>query len=168
MLKLIKRPVKQLTHPFFKGFPPQFKKLTLRNSFLAEVPAGQVVFRDGERADSFYLILKGHVNLMAQEQDVRLDLESRAGVLQVVGPGEVLGWSWAIYPYRWRFDAVAIGPVKMIAVNGSFLRKKMERNRLFCCEIYKRLVPIMNQRLIAARMKMLMFGGKPFQTAEGG
>lgn len=168
MLKMVKRPVKKLTHPFFKGFPLPLKKLMLQNSFLARVPAGQVVFRDGEKADSFYLILKGHVNLMAEEQDVRFDFESKAGVLQKVGPNEVLGWSWAIYPYRWRFDAVTIEPLEMLVVNGSFLRKKMEQNLVFGYEIYKRLVPIMNQRLIASRMKMLMFGGKPFQAAEGG
>lgn len=168
MLKIMKKPVKKITHPFFKAFPAQHKKLTLENSFLAQVPKGEAIFRDGGKADSFYLILKGKVNLMAEEQDVRFDRESTSGVLQTLGSGDVVGWSWAIYPYRWRFDALAAEPVEMLVVNGAFLRKKMEKDPVFGYEIYKRLVPIMNQRLIASRMKMLMFGGKPFHAAEGG
>lgn len=168
MLKVLKKPLKKITHPFFKKFPEKFKKITLQNSFLAQVAKGQAIFQDGEKADSFYLILKGKVNLLAEEQDVRFDSESKRGVLQTLGPNELVGWSWAIYPYRWRFDAVAKEAVEVMVVNGAFLRKEMEKNPVFGYEIYKRLVPVMNQRLIAARMKMQMFGGKPFQTAEGG
>ncbi len=167
-MKILKKPLKKITHPFFKKFPEKFKKFMLKNSFLAQVPKGWVIFRDGEKADSFYLILKGKVNLMAEEQDIRFDTESKRGVLQTLGPDEIAGWSWIIYPYRWRFDAVAKEPVEMMVINGAFLRKQMEKNPAFGYEIYKRLVPVMNHRLIAARMKMLMFGGKPFQTAEGG
>lgn len=140
----------------------------MKNSFLTEIPKGQVIFQDGEKADCFYLLLKGKVNLLAEEQDVRFDHEPKRGVLQTLGLNDVVGWSWAIFPYRWRFDAVAKEPVEMMVVNGAFLRKQMEKDPKFGYEIYKRLVPVMNQRLIASRMKMLMFGGKLFQTAEGG
>ncbi len=160
--------VKKITHPFFKGIPPKFQKTILDCVSLVKLKKGESIFRDGEKADHFYLILTGEVNILSKEQDVRFDSESNVGVLQLLKPGEVVGWSWLIPPYRWRFDAVAEEDVQLLALPALKLRKQIERDSHFGYEIYKRLVPVMNSRLIAARLKLEMFGTQPFTSEEGG
>lgn len=159
---------KKVSHPFFRGIPAKYADLIHKNSTVVSIERGEHVFENGRRADSFFLILKGKVRLLAEEQDVRFDTESKMGLLQELGPGEVVGWSWVIKPYRWRFFAQAHTDVQMLVVNGLTLRKTMEKDPLFAYEIYKRLVPVMNDRLIASRLRLQMFGSKPYHTAEGG
>lgn len=158
---------KKVSHRFFKGIPSKYEKLIQANSSVITLPKGEHVFENGRPANSFFLILKGKVRLLAEEQDVRFDTEAKMGLLQELGPGEVVGWSWVIQPYRWRFFAVAFTDVQMLVVNGVALRKAMAKDHLFAYEIYKRLVPVMNDRLIASRQRLQMFGGKPYHTAEG-
>ena len=161
-------PKHKLKTPFLNGFPAKFKPLLLKGAVLMGYPKGSHVFRDGEKANKFYLILKGKINILAEEQDVRFDQESSIGVLQTLGKGDVAGWSWVIPPYRWRFDAVAAENCDVLAIDGAAIRQLMTKNHSFAFEIYRRLVPVMNQRLVASRLKLQTFGGKLFQTAEGG
>ncbi len=162
------KPVKKITHKFFKGLPAKFQKTILQYASEVTIPKGGEVFTNGAKAECFFLILKGKVNLLAEEQDVRFDTESNMGILQTLGPGEVVGWSWLIPPYRWRFYAVPVTDTQLLVIDGVGLRKKMEKDHELGYEIYKRLVPVMNSRLIASRLKLQMFGGRPFSTAEGG
>lgn len=155
-------------HPFFKGMPDAFRSSVIKLSKVIELTKGKTVFRDGGKAESFFLILKGKVNLIGVEQDIRFETEPEKRVFHTLGAGDVVGWSWVITPYRWRFDAVAEQDVALLAIDGVRLRKLMLKDHELGYEIYKRLVPIMNQRLIASRLKLQMFGGKPFATAEGG
>jgi hypothetical protein len=45
---------------------------------------------------------------------------------QTVPPGELVGVSWLIPPYRWTYDARATADTRVIAVNASCLRQKSE------------------------------------------
>jgi len=45
-------------------------------------------------------------------------------VIETIGPGEVVGWSWLIEPYRWTFDARAQDSLGAIAIDGACLRAK--------------------------------------------
>jgi CRP-like cAMP-binding protein len=76
----------------------------------------QVIFREGQRAARFYLVLHG---------DVALEIHSpgrEARIIQTVNGGEVLGWSWIFAPYRWTFDARALTPTEAIELDGEMLR----------------------------------------------
>ena len=157
-----------MSHPFLKGFPVKYHKTLFDNAVLIEIPEGDFIFKDGQRAEHFFLIIKGKVSLLAKEQDVRIDPEANMGVLQTLKSGDVVGWSWIIPPYRWRFDAKAAENTKLLALNGIKIREKMSKDHSFAYEIYKRLMPVVNERLIATRLKLQTFGGLPFVTAEGG
>ena len=76
----------------------------------------QVIFREGQKADRFYLILRG---------DVALEIHSpgrQPRIIQTVNGGEVLGWSWIFAPFRWTFDARALTPTEAIELDGEMLR----------------------------------------------
>ena len=163
----IKSPQK-IRHPFLKGIPAKYQKVLLRNAQVALISAGEFVFLDGGKADRFYLILRGKIDLLTEEQDVRFDTDSKLGVLQTLGPGEIVGWSWIIPPYRWRFNARAAQETRLLVLDGKALRQKALKDYGLGYQIYKKLVPVMNQRLIASRIKLATFGFTPFDSEVGG
>ncbi len=162
------KPGKKIRTPFLKMFPQKYQKLLLKGARIQRFKKGAFVFRDCEKATRFYLILSGKVNLLAEQQDVRFDTEVSSVIFHTLCKGDVVGWSWLITPYRWRFDAVAAEDCELLAIDGINVRAQMAKNHSFAYEIYKRLVPVMNQRLIAARLKLQTFGGEIFAEAEGG
>lgn len=155
-------------HPFLKGMPPAMLQSVLKNSKKLSVRKGKIIFEDGAYADKCFLIIKGCIGILTQQQDVRFESESTLGVLQLLGAGEIVGWSWVIPPYKWRFHARAEESTELLVLDGKYLRQAMVKDHNLAYEIYKRLVPVMNHRLIGARLKLQMFGGSPFSTAEGG
>ena len=52
--------------------------------------------------------------------------------METAAEGEVLGWSWLVAPYRWHFDARAVGLVRAIAIDGKCLRAKSQDEQVLC------------------------------------
>jgi CRP-like cAMP-binding protein len=86
-------------------------------------------------------------------------LESGAGygepvVIETIGAGDLLGWSWMMPPYMWHFTARAIEPTDAIHFAGTILREYCEKDHSLGYELFKRMSAVM-RRLQAARKKML-------------
>jgi CRP-like cAMP-binding protein len=136
-------------HPFFHGMPEEFSDLVTGCAKNARFAAGQYLFHEGEPADWFYLIRHGGVAL-------EISAPGRGTVtFQTVPPGEVVGVSWLIPPYRWTYDARATGVTRAIAVNASCLRQKSEADHDLGYEMMKRFMPVLIQRLQATRLQIL-------------
>ena len=136
-------------HPFFRDLPPgdiQFLAGCAKN---ARFQAGQVIFREGEDADQFYLIRDGKVAL-----EVLTPGRGSAPIL-TLGAGDVLGWSWLIPPYNWRFDARAIETTRAFALDGKCLRGKCDEDPRLGYELLKRIAATIAERLHATRLQML-------------
>ena len=136
-------------HPFLRGLTRDQLTLLSDCALPAQFKAGQVIFREGEKAKLFYLIQKGKVVL-----------ESKAEfggpvVIDTIGAGGLLGWSWMMPPYKWRFTARAVEPTEAIYFAGTILREYCERDHSLGFELHKRLSAVMMKRLQAARRKML-------------
>jgi len=138
-------------HPFLAGldrrYPRQLAALASSKSFEAH----QVLFYEGQAANEFYLILKGKVGI----ETALLRCESI--VIQTLGPGEVLGWSWLLPPYQWHYSARALEPTEMIALDGKTLRTKCEEDHDLGYEMMKRFALVIVQRLAATRSRSLNF-----------
>lgn len=109
----------------------------------------EVVFHFGERAQTFYLILEGHVSVEVAA------IEGPALPLQDLGPGMVLGWSWLIPPHRWSFQARAKTPVELIEFDGEAVLTECEANPAFGYELLKCFSTLMSERLQRARQRMI-------------
>ena len=72
-----------------------------------------------------------------------------------MGPGQILGWSWIISPYKWHFEARALEDVRAIALDGECLRNKCEEDPKLGYEMLKRFSHILEQRLQSTRMQLL-------------
>jgi CRP-like cAMP-binding protein len=136
-------------HPFLKGLDAQYLKLLVGCASNVRFNAGQFIFREGEEANEFYMIRQGKVALEI------LGAERGPITVQTVGEGDVLGWSWLIPPYRWRFNARALELTRAIALDGKCLRTKSEEDRNLGYELLKRFSSIIVERLEATRLQLL-------------
>jgi hypothetical protein len=82
------------------------------------------------------------------------DDERGTVLIETVGAGSVLGWSWLFPPYYSHFDARAVSPVKTIFFYGTRLREQCESDHELGFQLMKRVAGIFIERLQAARKKL--------------
>ena len=136
-------------HPFFSGLPPGVLELASGCARMVAVAPGRLLLAEGEPADDFYLLRRGRVAIEVHSA------ERGPLVLETVGPGHVVGWSWMIPPYRWQFDARALEPVGAIGLDARCLRDKADREPAFGYALSQRVSEILVERLQAARIRLL-------------
>ena len=136
-------------HPFCNGLETHLVNLLSGCASNVRIEKDFHLFREGSDAKHFYLIREGTIALEVLARP-RPPL-----VVETVGGGEVLGWSWLVPPYRWHFGARAIEPVRAVAVDGTCLRGKCEKNPHLGYELLRRTLQILSQRPEATRFRML-------------
>lgn len=136
-------------HPFLKELEPRHLKILVGCASNVRFNAGQILFHEGEEANQFYMIRQGKVAIEI------LAPELGPITVQTVGEGDVLGWSWLIPPYRWRFDARAVELTRAIALDGKCLRQKSEEDHDLGYELLKRFSGIIVERLEVTRLQLL-------------
>jgi len=142
-------------HPFFKGMEDRHVQLIAGCAKNVRFDEGEIIFREGDPADQFYFIREGLVA-------VELMIPQRGfTTLQTVGEGEVLGWSWLLAPYRWRFGARTLQPTRALAFDGKCLRGKCEEDHDLGYEMLKRFTNVVTERLEATRLQLLDLYGAP-------
>lgn len=127
-----------------------------------EFPKDQLIFREGDLANRFYLIESGSIALESRADDTHRVL------IQTVGGGDVLGWSWLFPPYYWHFDARTLQPTKAVFFYGTRLRTQCEEDHDFGYELIKRMASVAIRRLQAAREQMVEFYGHSERCAADG
>ena len=136
-------------HPFFSGMEPRYLELAVGCAANVRFNAGDLIFRQGYEAEHFYLIRAGKVGL-------EFYVPGRGGLtIQTLGAGEVLGWSWLVPPYNWRFDGRAAEVTRAIVFDGKCLRQKCEEDHELGYELQKRVIAILGEHLDATRFRLL-------------
>ena len=115
--------------------------------------AGSYLFRQGEPADSFYLIDAG-----------RVVLELFAGPrgrmrIQTLESGELLGWSWLFAPFRWHFDALALTAGRGLVFDAPAVRQLCEHDHELGYQLQKRFSGMIVERLQATCLQLLDLHG---------
>jgi CRP/FNR family transcriptional regulator, cyclic AMP receptor protein len=136
-------------HPFWKGMSPDHLKILVDCAMYSRFEAGQLIFEEGDPANRFYLILEGNVLL---ESYVR---ERGTVLIEKIGAGDVLGWSWLFPPCYWHFDARALEPTKAIFFYGTRLRERCEEDHEFAYQLLRRTAEVVIRRLQATRRQLL-------------
>jgi CRP-like cAMP-binding protein len=135
--------------PFFEGLKPEYLALIAGCAQNVHFTPGAYLLREGEPADRFFAIRKGSVA-------VETYVPSRGPfVLQTMGDGEILGWSWLFPPYVYQFDARARTEVSATAFDGACLRGKCDADPALGYEFMKRLARAVSSRLEATRRQLL-------------
>jgi CRP-like cAMP-binding protein len=136
-------------HSFFEGLEPEYLHLMVSCASNVRFEGGKYLLREGKDANEFYLIRHGHVTLEIAPPN------RKPIVVDTIGEGEILGWSWLLPPYVWKFQARAVDNVRAIALDGKCLRMKCEQNHDLGYELLKRFCGVMSDRLDATRIQLL-------------
>jgi CRP/FNR family transcriptional regulator, cyclic AMP receptor protein len=136
-------------HAFVRGLSERSVAALAASVSLVDYGPDQLLGREGEPAEVFYLIRAGRVAL-------EIHTPTRGAVrIQTVGVGEPVGWSWLVPPHRWQFDVRAVELTQTIAIDGAGLREKCERDHELGYQLLKRLVTVIAGRLAATRLQLL-------------
>jgi CRP/FNR family cyclic AMP-dependent transcriptional regulator len=123
--------------PFFKGLTRQQLQLLAESALEMKFEAGQKIFEVGSPANRFYLILEGQVVLESELTEPGTMLP-----IQILGPGDNLGWSWLFAPYLLHLGARAVEPTRVIFFYGTRLREQCEQDHEFGYELMKRIAEV--------------------------
>ena len=142
-------------HPFFKNLDEDSLNLIVGCASNVRFEKDEMIIREGEKANEFYIIREGSVA-------VEIQGPGRGKItIDTLSDGEILGWSWLFPPYYWHFDGRAQSRIRAIALDGKCLREKCEVNHDMGYELLKRFSQIIGQRLQATRLQLLDIYGIP-------
>jgi CRP/FNR family transcriptional regulator, cyclic AMP receptor protein len=142
-------------HPFLRGMQPRHLDALAASTSDVMFPAGYRIFEDGGYASRFWLIRSGHVAV-----DLNISGEGPM-VIDDIGMGGLLGWSWQFPPYRWTFGAVTVSPCEAFELDAAAVRACCAADSALGYELTQRLARVLAGRLQATRMRLLATPGRP-------
>lgn len=136
-------------HGFLRGMPQEMLAELVPAASLVEIPAGCRLFEDSGYATHFWLIRSGSVAL-------DLHVPGRGWmVIETLGLGEVIGWSWLFPPYEWAFGAVAVQPTEAFQFDAVAVRQLCDDNPALGYQLTRRFLAVLARRLQASRMRLI-------------
>lgn len=135
--------------PFFDGMRPMHLE---RLSYYAKRRAfrpGSHIFHEGGHADRFWVVREGRVQL-----DTHLPGRPDA-VVETLGPGAVLGWSWLFPPHTWHFGATALDTIHTVELEGTGVFRLCREDPEIGYELTRRFMRVVVDRLQATRVRLI-------------
>ncbi|MGW2717735.1 cyclic nucleotide-binding domain-containing protein [Streptomyces sp. NPDC001492] len=132
-----------------RKLPAEYRGRLMSMAHDVSYPSDAQLFNEGGRADHFWIIESGTVAL-----DMRVP-GRRAAVIETLGAGELLGWSWLYPPHAWRFGARTVGPVRAFEFDADAVRSMCEADPQMGRSIALWVGEAVVRRLKAARTRLL-------------
>lgn len=134
---------------FFRGLSAEHLRQLADSAMQTWFESDELIFREGDVANRFYLIVVGKVALEAP------DSNGQVVQLQTVGNSELLGWSWMFSPYIWHLHARAVEPTEAIFFYGTRLLELCQTDHDLGYEMFRRVSEVMMLRLQTTRRLLL-------------
>jgi CRP/FNR family transcriptional regulator, cyclic AMP receptor protein len=135
--------------PLILRLDPQHREEILECAHEVHADAGTFLLREGASANHFYIITAGKVALEVHEPG------TGTIIIETLGPGEVLGWSWLFAPYRWHFDVRVLDDFQAVAFDGRCIRGKCEADPALGYRLMEQFAKVMMERLQATRFRLM-------------
>lgn len=136
-------------HPFFKGMKAQHLEFLVSVARPLHIETNHFLFRQGGEADCFLVVDQG-------DMAIELHVGAKgARIIQTVGAGEVIGWSWLYPPHRWMYDGRALDNVDCLCLDGEAVRERMGTDHEFGYEVLCRFGEVIVAALNRARLQLL-------------
>lgn len=142
--------------PFLEGMGDSALSVLSDCAEIRTFKEGEFLTMAKQPAECFFLLLEGHVSIRIQNPQGIIPMET-------VSAPAAMGWSWLVAPYQWHFDSVAMDATRCILVHTPCVLGKMETDKEFGCEIYKRFIDVIVERLVGSQIQMLDIYAKPGQ-----
>ncbi|MEU6017380.1 cyclic nucleotide-binding domain-containing protein [Streptomyces sp. NPDC047515] len=111
------------------------------------------LFEEGRRADRFWIIRSGRV-----EVDLHVP-GRRAVVVETVGQDDLLGWSWLFTPHVWHLGAHVIQAGQAVEFDAAAVRTLCEDDAVLGRAVYKYVAETVAKRLYGTRTRLLQLYG---------
>ena len=136
-------------HPLLAGLPGDAVASVAGCAQNTSFAPGDLLLAESDPANTLYLLRRGTVAIEVHSPG------TGPIVIETLGPGAAVGWSWLVPPYRWHFDARAVDAVGAVAVDGACLRDKAQADPALGYELMKRVAGVLLERLQMTRIRLL-------------
>ncbi|MCX4510680.1 cyclic nucleotide-binding domain-containing protein [Streptomyces sp. NBC_01619] len=119
------------------------------------------IFEEGENADRFWIIRSGTVAL-----DVQMPGRGRA-VVETIGAGDLLGWSWLCPPREWHLGATTRDPVRAWEFDAAAVRALCAEHPALGLALVTVVAGTIGDRLRATRTRLLDLYGRQGSQGNG-
>ncbi|MEU4132211.1 cyclic nucleotide-binding domain-containing protein [Streptomyces wuyuanensis] len=127
----------------------------------AVFPSTTRIFEEGDEADRFWIIRSGTVAL-----DVHVPGRGRT-VVETIGRGALLGWSWLCPPRHWHLGAETRGPVRAWEFDAAAVRSLCAERPDLGLALVTVVAETIGDRLRATRTRLLDLYGPPGSRGSG-
>ncbi|MGW3151368.1 Crp/Fnr family transcriptional regulator [Streptomyces sp. NPDC001177] len=132
-------------------FLPLVQRQRLRSvGFDVAFPAGARLFDEGGEADRFWLLRRGEVAL-----DICVPGRQPEALIETLGAGQLLGWSWICPPYRWHLGARAVTAVEATEFPATDVLALCAADPELGYALMRRFTGVVAERLQATRIRLL-------------
>ncbi|WP_405699718.1 Crp/Fnr family transcriptional regulator [Streptomyces sp. NBC_00069] len=134
---------------FDHALSPEHRGSLLTLAHEANFAAGTRLFNQGGHAGRFWVLRSGTVGM-----DVHVP-GRQAAVVETVGSGELVGWSWLFRPYTWHFGAETTTPVRTDEFDAAAVRELMDADPALASAMWQWVGQVLAHRLISAEIRLL-------------
>lgn len=110
--------------------------------------AGAFLAKADEAADKFFVVREGKVS-------VEVNAPTGPLLIETIGAGDLVGWSWLFPPHSWAFDVVALELTRVVVIEAKCLRDKCEADTQFGYRVIRRFTNVIVDRLQSTRMRLI-------------
>jgi len=135
-------------YPYFTGVTEQMLKEVAMISEEKSMPAGTVLFREGEEAAHLYIVTEGEVDVQYV-----LGVGSHHTVDTLVA-GELMVWSSLVEPHITHSMGVARTPVRLVAIDAPKFRALLDSDPVLGYRVMKGVATTVSHRLDGARLQI--------------
>jgi CRP-like cAMP-binding protein len=137
-------------HDFFKDLDQKYFPLLVGCAKNVRFEPDQIIHREGEPANEFYLIRTGKVRVAIHSTGIG------PVVIQTLRDGDIFGSNWLIPPYKWLFDYTAVERTRALSLDGKCLRGKCDEDHDLGYALMMRFSQVLSKRLYMTRMQLLL------------
>ncbi|KUL22433.1 Crp/Fnr family transcriptional regulator [Actinoplanes awajinensis] len=135
-------------HPFAEDLPSDWLHRWSVHGRPVFRPSRHRLFSAGDPANKFWLLNAGVV-VLDMAVPGRGDI-----VVERLRPGAVIGWSWLMAPYRWRFGALVAEDIHAIEFDAVRIRDMIAGEPELGRDLNARFLAVLADRLEASRRRL--------------
>ncbi|WP_225829817.1 Crp/Fnr family transcriptional regulator [Streptomyces sp. NK08204] len=138
-----------LTPSMPRALPVEHRQRLMRLAREVTIPQGTRLFNEGARADRFWIIRTGTVEL-----DMRVP-GCRPAVIETLGHNALVGSSWLFAPHVWHLGAEAMTPVRAYEFDAASVRALCRDDPALGQTMTQWVGDVLAHRLRSARTRLL-------------
>jgi CRP/FNR family transcriptional regulator, cyclic AMP receptor protein len=149
-------------HAFLRGMPPGDVALLAGAAVAVAVPAGHRLFDEGTAAENCWLLTAGQVAL-------DLHMPGRPNlIVETLGSGDVIGFSWLSPPHQWQFGAQVLESATAVELDGPAVQALCDGHPGLGYQLAMRMLAAAVRRLQATRIRLLDLYAPPGGSGDAG